>query len=199
MAQKEKGLSVSFVLDANRVSKLRSSFPELGDIQEVATNVARLMCNELIDLLAGERRYMSLSHQYAEWLEQLYEALLPEQEYTYERLYNEFNFPPGTAQYLARVLRDRQHSALHEKAKSRLREQISAQIQEYDELPENDKPGAKQRSAKLSVREYDLLMMAVERLETTEYPRSTFHSKQSFVVTYDVDQMRKVLPQIEAL
>jgi len=203
MAQAASELSITFVLDPTRVSKLRSSFPEFEDIQEVATALAPLMTNEFIDLLAGEKRYMSLSHQYVEWLQQVYEVLLPEEEYSYDRLYNEFNFPPGTAQYLARVLRERQHSTLHEKAKSRLREQISREIEEYDGLPEDAKPAAKPRSPRLAVREYSLLVMAVDRLaakgEAMEWPRITSRSSRFVVCTHDVDQLRKVLPEIERL
>jgi hypothetical protein len=196
-------ISVTFVIDKDRVAKLRNSFPDSDDIQGAATTIAELMTNEFIDLLAGEKRYMTLSHQYVEWLQQLYEAVLPGEEYTYERLYNEFNFPPGTAQYLARVLRDRQNTVLHRRARSRLHDQLSAEIREYRELPVNDKPSAKQRSMKLSVREYDLLQMAVDRLvkkdELIEYPRVTSRSRQFVVIVYDVDHMGKVLAEIEEL
>jgi len=203
MAQQQKQVSVTFALDGDRVTKLRNSFPEFDDIQGVATSIAKLMTGEFIDLLAGEKRYLSISHQYVEWLQQLYEAVLPDEEYTYERLYNEFNFPPGTAQYLARVLRDRQNSALHQRAKSKLHDKLSEQMQEYDALPENDKPTAKQRSIKLSTREHNLLQMAVDRLvkrdELIEYPRVTSRSRQFVVIVYDVDYVHKVLPEIEEL
>ena len=133
-------VSITFTIDQDRATKLQKSFPEFDGVQELAPIVAQLITNELIDLLAGQKRYMSLSHQYAEWLQQLYEAVLPDEEYTYERIYNEFNFPPGTAQYLARVLRHRQNTTLHDTAKSRLQDKVTTEIQAYDQLLEDDKP-----------------------------------------------------------
>ena len=99
--------------------------------------------------------------------------------------------------------RRRQNSALHQRAKSKLHDKLSEQMQEYDALPENDKPTAKQRSIKLSTREHDLLQMAVDRLvkrdELIEYPRVTSRSRQFVVIVYDVDYVHKVLPEIEEL
>jgi hypothetical protein len=204
IAQQVEKISVTLVLDKGRVAKLQNSFPESDDIQSVATTIAELMTNEFIDLLAGEKRYLSLSHQYIEWLQQLYEAILPDEEYTYERLYNNFNFPPGTAQYMARVLRGRQNTALHHKAKARLQNLLSSELEEYEKLPDNEKVGAaKMRSMKFTTREFDLLQMTVDRLvardEEIEYPRVTSRSKRFVVITYHVDHIAKILPEIEAL
>lgn len=203
MAGQEEQVSVQFDLPADQVRKLRSSFPYCEDISEVATILADLMTNELIDLLAGEKRYMSLSHQYVEWLEQLYEAVLPGEEYTYERIYNRFNFPPGSAQYLARVLRDRQSSVLHEKAKSELLEKLSEKLDRYNELPPEDRPGAKRPDLQLTRREFDLLQTAAQQLlksrEVSESPKVTSRLKDIVVVTYHIDCIEKVLPEVRRL
>ena len=78
MANQVEETSVTFVLENSQVVKLQNSFPEIDNIQELATTLAQLMTNEFIDLLAGEKRYLSLSHQYIEWLQIVYEAILPE-------------------------------------------------------------------------------------------------------------------------
>jgi len=203
MGEKDQ-VQVGFTVERDQIAKLQKSFPESEDIQEVATTLARLMLYEIIGLLAGEKRYLSLSHQYVEWLQEIYAEILPGEEYTYERLYNEFNFPPGTAQYLARVLRDRQNADLHKRAKARLKKTISKEITEHDNLPADKQPKAKLRSVKISAREYDLLILAVDRLfakeEDIEYPKVTSRRTGRFVgISMHVEGLKKVLPEIESL
>ncbi len=197
MPNVEEPVSIAFDLEPSRVAKLRKSFPEPSKVETVASALAKMMTNEIINLLAGEKRYLSLSHQYVEWLRRFIHALLPNEECSYEKLYNRFNFPPGTAQSVGRVLRDRQNTSLHQRALLELHTNTTTDIQEYDKLPTAEKPSAKQRSMRLSIREFNLLQVAVDRLvetdELIEYPKITSRSKQFVVIVFDVDHMRKVL------
>lgn len=196
-------VKVSFTVEKGQVTKLQRSFPESEDIQEVATKLAQLMLYELIGLFAGEKRYLSLSHQYVEWLQEIYAEILPEEEYTYEWLYNEFNFPPGTAQYLARVLRDRQNVTLHGRAKARLQKILSKEIEEHNSMPADMQAKAKLRSVRMSAREYDLLILAVDRLfangKDIEYPKVTSRTRQLVGISMHVDYLKSVLSEIESL
>ncbi len=156
-----------------------------------------------LDLLAGKKRYLSLSHQYIEWIQQIYETLLPGEEFTYRRIYDKFNFPPGAAAYISRVLRDRQNTVLHEKAKEGLTKKFGNEITAYERIPAEDQPRHKMRSIKLTVREFDLLQGIVDQLmgmeKVIEYPLVTSRSKEIVVVSYDVDYVRTVSPEISKL
>jgi hypothetical protein len=202
MSTRDKQVSVSFEIDKNRANALQKAFPEHENIQELATTVAQIITNELIDLLAGQRRYLSLSHQYIEWIQQLYEALLPNEEYTYERLYDKFNFPPGTATYMARVLRARQNTTLHTRALTGLKDKLSKELQKYEEQ-KDPQPGQKMRSVRLTAREYDILKMVVGRLFSRELlfelPFVTSRSKEIVIISYDVDSIRAILPELDNL
>jgi len=76
-----KGTQVTVNIDGERVAVLQKAFPQ-QKLEDAAIRLATIATNELIDLLAGKKRYLSLSHQYIEWVQQIYEALLPEEEYT---------------------------------------------------------------------------------------------------------------------
>ena len=200
----EKSLSITIGVDADRASVLKRAFPEKKDIADVATKVAQLVTNEFIDLLGGRKRYISLSHQYIEWFEDLYETVLPDEEYTYRRLLDKFNFPPGTAAYVARVLRQRQNTTLHQRAKDGLKKKLEEKIKEYDDLPNTPaKPTQKTRSIDLTAREYDLLQSLVDvvltRRESIGIPKVTFRTREFLTAEYNVDHMRAVLAEIEKL
>lgn len=198
-------LSITISLSKKRVDGLQRAFPESADIKELATTIASLMTNEFIDLLAGEKRYISLSHQYIEWIQQLYEAVLPDEEYTYRRLYDRFNFPPGAAAYIARVLRQRQNTVLHTRAITGLKQKFEKEIEDYKKIPPKDQtPTRKIRSLKLTAREYDLLIMVDDQLVARNvdigYPQVTARPSREFVVlTYNIDHMKIALPEIGKL
>src|SRR5688572_13544930 len=95
-----KNLSITLTIDPDRAAIVRRAFSDQKDPADVAAKIAQLATDELIDLIGGRKRYISLSHQYIEWLQALYAAVLPGEEYTYRRLLDKFNFPPGTASYV---------------------------------------------------------------------------------------------------
>jgi hypothetical protein len=197
-------LSITITLDKKRVVVLRRAFPESADLNQVATTIAGLITNEFIDLLAGEKRYISLSHQYIEWIQQLYEAVLPDEEYTYRRLYDRFNFPPGAAAYIARVLRQRQSTTLHARAIAGLKTKFKKEMDAYAKIPPKEQsPTRKLRSLRLTAREYDLLLMVDDQLMGKSidigYPQVTSRGKEFVVVTYNIDYMEIALPEIDKL
>ncbi len=200
MPSQNTPVTVTFVLDQERVRSLGSAFPEKDNIQEVANALAAIMMNELVDLLAGRKRYLSLSHQYIEWMEQIYACVLPGEEYTFSRLYNQFNFPPGSAAYVARVLRDRQTTVLRDRASKGLRQKLEKQLKEYDALKPEDKPTAKMRSISFTPREHGLLTQIIDDLIARdlaiEYPRKTHVSPQIVTVSFSVDNIKQAMAEI---
>jgi hypothetical protein len=198
-------LAITINIAGDRVATLRRAFSDLGDIQNVAQQVGELATNEFIDLLAGRKRYISLSHQYIEWLQQLYEVILPNEEYTYRRLLDKFNFPPGTAAYVARVLRQRQTTKLHEKAKEGLRVKLDREIKAFAKLDPRDPSivSQKQRSLRLTAREHDLLHTLVDYLmgqeEDITYPAVTTRGREFVVVTLHISHIQLAFSNLEKL
>ena len=201
-----KNLSITLTIDPDRADIVRRAFSDQKDPADVAAKIAQLATDEFIDLIGGRKRYISLSHQYIEWLQALYAAVLPGEEYTYRRLLDKFNFPPGTASYVSRVLRQRQNTTLHQRAKDGLAKKLRSEVENYDGLPKNDpeRVARKQPSIQLTVREHDLLQSAIDQLLTRgginiAYPQVTFRGREFVIATYNVDHMRTVLPEIDSL
>lgn len=207
MAEKKGGAAgpdgqvpVAFNLNKDRVDVIKRAFPERPDVEELAKQIAEFMTGEFVDLLAGKKRYLSLSHQYIEWVQLLCEIVLPGEECTYSRLYDRFNFPPGTASYIARVLRDRQNTPLHLKARDGLQTKVAREVEKYEKIPDKEKPTHKRISLKLTLREYNVLMILVDRLmskdEVIEYPQITSRGREFINITFNVDYLKLVLPLI---
>jgi hypothetical protein len=195
-------LDLSITLDPARVETLQAAFPEL-DVADTAKKLALIATTELLDMLAGKRRYLSLSHQYIEWIQQIYETLLPGEEFTYRRLYDRFRFPPGPAAYIARVLRDRQSTSLFDKAKAELGKKLKAELALWQKVPTGERSAASLRSLTLTAREYDLLQAVVDKLLNAavaiEYASVTSRGREHVVVTYSTEYINKVLPEIDNL
>lgn len=197
-----KATQVSLTIDGDRVAVLQKAFPDKKP-DDAAIQIATMATNELIDLLAGKKRYLSLSHQYIEWVQQIYEALLPEEEYTFRKIFDGFNFPPGAAGYIARVLRGRQNTSLTTKAKDGLTTKCSKEIETYDKLPQVEKPGSKMRSLRLTSREYDLLQMIIDKLllagEPIDPPETTSRTREFVSASWNVENLRRIKPEIPKL
>ena len=72
--------------------------------EDLAKAVLPLAFEAWFNWLSGEKRYNSLTEQYTDWIEKIYDDLLPTEAPSAERLFNFFNVPYGQAQYIARVL-----------------------------------------------------------------------------------------------
>jgi hypothetical protein len=78
-----------------------------------------------VSWLSGGKRYTSLSEQYTDWIEKIYNRFLPDDPPSVDRLSNSFNVPYGQAQYMARVLKERNTAEWRDKALTELKERLS--------------------------------------------------------------------------
>jgi len=162
---------ITLTLMEEEFAKLRRAFPESENIHQVATDIAKIATQEFINLLAGEKRYLSLSHQYIEWLEELYKHVLPNEEYTYNRIAENFNFPPGQGAYITRILRSRQYGEKYKAAlvslesKLKREKQTKLETERLRKFKANDSDLiGKTVEVWLSARERDLLKSIVNTL-----------------------------------
>ena len=51
---------------------IQSAFPETN-VADTALKLVELMADEFFMLISGNKRYLSLSHQYIEWVQKIYE------------------------------------------------------------------------------------------------------------------------------
>ncbi len=103
-------MNISINLSGDQTAVLERAFESsrFKTKDELAPALLQLAASAWIDWISGSKRYNSLTEQYTDWIEQIYEALLPESEApSPERLFNSFNVPFGQAQYIARVLNNR--------------------------------------------------------------------------------------------
>jgi hypothetical protein len=192
-------ITVSLILDKDQVAVLQRAFPN-GDDKKTASAIVHLAATEFIELLAGKRRYTSLTNQYIEWVDKIYSAALPDTEFTYRQISDGFSFPPGTAAYIARVLRDRQYTSLQTRAKEQLRLKLLKELAAYDNLPAERKPSLKMRNLRLTAREYALLQMIVDDLilggEPLEIPDVTSRSRELVFVSVPVDFIKPIVSKL---
>jgi hypothetical protein len=94
--------------------------------EELAQAWQQLAVEAWLSWLSGEKRYNSLTEQYTDWIEKIYEHLLPETEApSVERLWDKFHVPYGQAQYIARVLNNRQMARWREHEREGLKTAMS--------------------------------------------------------------------------
>jgi len=165
----DAGKKITISIDEAQLADLQHAFPELA-ADRCAAGIANFAMAEMISLLAGKKRYLSLSHQYIEWLEKLNADLLPEVEFTPRRLMNQFNFPPGSASYISRVLRDRQNVVIMARSWKSLVNKFEEVKKSHDLLPQNQRrdESGKLWSITLTKRENRLLDILLEEFEASE-------------------------------
>lgn len=79
-----------------------------ADLQGACTDFASFAFEQMHDWIDGSARYRSLTDQYLEWVERLYDDVLPKGlAPTTTRLYNALNMPYGQANYIARALAEK--------------------------------------------------------------------------------------------
>jgi hypothetical protein len=160
--------TITVVIEEAQLADLQHAFPEL-EAGECAARVATFATAEMIALFAGKKRYLSLSHQYIEWLEKMNAELLPEVEFTPRRLMNQFYFPPGSASYISRVLRDRQNVVIMGRTWTTLLKKFKDVKKLHDDTPQNQRGGVGNLwSITLTKREYRQLEILLEEFEALE-------------------------------
>ena len=156
--------SISVPLSDEVKAILSSVFPDLEDQVEAASMVARLAFDSWIAWLAGKRTYSSITDQQIEWVEQLYEQLLPDEEPSSDRLYNNFNIPPGTADYIARQLARRDIRKWKLRAYDELTERLTEAKGEWASRRPEDKILQPTIRIQVSDRASRLLNLTIQRL-----------------------------------
>jgi len=127
-------MQVTIDLSAEQAEKLRRAFPgEHISEEETAVRLVELATAAWVDWLSGEKRYTSMTQQYADWVEAIYVELLPGDERpSTERLYNYFNMPYGQAQYVARVLNNKSLAVWRRQAHDQLKEMMAKRLAEVE-------------------------------------------------------------------
>jgi hypothetical protein len=180
--------TIQITLEDTQIADLQRAFPELDPVT-CTREIARFATIEMIGLLAGKKRYTSLSHQYVDWLEQLNANLLPNVEFTPRRVMNQFNFPPGTASYIARVLRDRQNVRLMERAWKSLLATFKEIKTDHDAKPPKERGGPGQLSVTLTRREYRQLLMLLDEWEAEQLKKKPADRKSINVPEKSEDRL----------
>ena len=121
-------MQITMDLNDDQIAILERAWPHFETREELAQAWLPLAVGAWLSWLSGEKRYNSLTEQYTDWIEKIYECVLPQTEApSAEQLFNSFNVPYGQAQYIARVLNNRATARWREHAleelKARLREQ----------------------------------------------------------------------------
>jgi hypothetical protein len=103
--------------------------------EELAQAWLSLAAAAWLSWLSGEKRYNSLTEQYIDWIEKIYDHLLPLEEMpSVERLLNFFYMPYGQALYVTRVLNNRDTPRLHAQALEELKKALRDRKAEIDKL-----------------------------------------------------------------
>jgi hypothetical protein len=134
--------TISLTLNEAQVDSLMASFAsagtELSDAQLAA--IVNLAVDSWVELFAGRKRYRSLTEQYIEWLGDIYDQVLTSEEPNEGRLFSQFGFPYGQAQYFARILRNQRLGTWRKKALERLKQVLSAGLKEAQKAVQQKRP-----------------------------------------------------------
>ncbi len=130
-------MQVTFDLPQEKVDILVHAFSpsRFENQQELLDELLPMMADAWIDWVSGARRYRSQTEQYVDWVEQLYNQVLPlDEPPSADRLFNSFNIPFGQAQYIARVLNNRSQVHWRESALTKLKEMLSEKKVEAENM-----------------------------------------------------------------
>ena len=187
-------MDITISLDKDQEEILKRAFPDHGDIQNVANQLVDFSATELIGLLAGEKRYLSLSHQYIEWIAEIFNRVIPDAEITNNYLVNNFQFPPGSAQYMSRVLRDRQNSKIHEVSIRSLLDVLKKTIDDFEALDPDSKKRKQDLSIRVSKRQFTIINQYIEEFYSKNDaniipPKITSTTSQYYFITWNIRQV----------
>jgi len=104
-------------------------------LEKLAQASLQLAAQAWLLWLSGEKRYNSLTDQYIDWIEKIYDRLLPLEEMpSVERLLNFFYLPYGQALYITRVLNNRDTPRLQAQALNELKKALRDRKGDMDKL-----------------------------------------------------------------
>jgi hypothetical protein len=134
--------TISLTLSEAQVNSLMASFAssgtELNDAQ--IRTIVNLAVDSWVELFAGRKRYRSLTEQYLDWLGDIYDQVLTAEEPNETRLFSQFGFPYGQAQYFARILRNQRLGTWRKKALERLKQVLSADLKKAQDAVQKKRP-----------------------------------------------------------
>ena len=126
-------VDVKITLSDSQVQTLNSGFDLGGKKAEQLRADQQTFCTLVVtlitDWISGNTRYRSLTEFNIETVQKLYEALLPDEAPSAQRLFNKFNFPPGQAAYVARVLSEKEQAKWRQVSLGELREAIKTAVE----------------------------------------------------------------------
>lgn len=110
-----------------------------GQLQDEAKRVqlAAFALKQVLEWMAGQTAYQSMTEQYTEWLTELLPIFYPDDVPSTERIFNNFSVPYGRAAYISRVLLEKQQTAWRKKGKANLLASLKAK--EGEAKKNNDK------------------------------------------------------------
>jgi hypothetical protein len=137
-------MNVVVELSNDQIATLEHAFT-LSDLKKeaLAQALLPLAVNAWLDWLSGQKRYNSLTEQYTNWIYEMYEGLLPNETPSANQLYNCFNVPYGQAQYIARVLNNRDIPRLRAQALEELKAKL---LEQKNEIYSRPPPQAKSKA-----------------------------------------------------
>ncbi len=99
---------ISLTVENDELQALQGAFGD-GTPKSLPDNkleaLAQLAFQAWSDCFCGRKKYRSLTEQHLEWLTQVYRTILVDEEPSERRLFLNFHFSYGQAQYLSRVVR----------------------------------------------------------------------------------------------
>jgi hypothetical protein len=160
------GMNVEIELSPEQIADLEHAFT-LSDLKKeaLAQALLPLAVNAWLDWLSNKKRYNSLTEQYTDWIYEMYERLLPNETPSASQLHNCFHVPYGQAQYIARVLNNRDIPRLRERALEDLKTALSARKDAIYKRYEKEPERAQQKCyIKMVKRAADRLIIITENL-----------------------------------
>jgi hypothetical protein len=151
-------MKITIDLSEDRIAFLVPAldWPPSKTPEELAQAWLPLAVEAWLSWLSGEKRYNSLTEQYTDWIEKIYKDLLPTEAPSTERLFNSFNVPYGQAQYIARVLNNRETARWREQALDELKAELGKRKDDvYSWAPDRAEDGVDMVLSKLAVRGLD--------------------------------------------
>lgn len=129
-------------LSNNQIAILERAFglERFETCEGLAQALLPLAVGAWLSWLSGEKRYNSLTEQYTDWIDKIYEHLLPQTEApSVERLFNSFNVPYGQAQYITRVLTNRALASWRGQARKNLKDRLLERKCDVDDWIKEDR------------------------------------------------------------
>jgi hypothetical protein len=119
--------TLTIEVDEASLDKIAEAFNASGPKKaELLKKYAEVAVAQFTDWITGEKRYRSLTGQYIDWIETIYEELLTSEQDrpSAAQIFNSFNMPYGQASYISRVLNEKELTKWRKLGKQELKETL---------------------------------------------------------------------------